>query len=128
MPELALSIDRLFDILKSEDVGAVSLFGRWLNDYFRQIAKRALGSAVIPDQPDFDPEEDHPMLAENLTNWFKKAYEDGKQEGIGKGIEKERRDSTRKLSIELLTLGTDIEKVAGIAGMSVAELKELIEN
>jgi hypothetical protein len=63
----------------------VSLFGRWLNDYFRQIAKRALGSAVIPEQPDFDPEEDHPML-------------------------------------------TDIEKVAGIAGMSVAELKGLIES
>ncbi len=122
--ELILSIDRFFDILKSEDVGAVKLFSRWLNDYFRQVAKLSIGTADVPDLVDFDPEEARPMLAENLTNWFKKAYEDGMQEGI----EKERRDSTRKFSIELLTLGTDIEKVAGIAGMSVAELKELIES
>ncbi len=64
--------------------------------YFRQVAGLTLGIADIPDLPEFDPEEARPMLAENLTNWFKKAYEDGKLEGIEKGIEKGSRESTRK--------------------------------
>ena len=120
--ELALSIDRLFDILKAEDAGAVQLFSRWLNDYFRQVARLTLGSADVPDLPDFDPEETQPMLAENLTNWFKKAYEDGKLEGI----EKERRESARKFLTQMLKRGLPIEEVAAIAEMNTDDVRTLI--
>jgi len=124
--ELALSIDRLFDILKAEDAGAVQLFSRWLNDYFRQVARLTLGTADVPDLPDFDPEETQPMLAENLTNWFKKAYEDGKLEGIEKGIEKERRESARKFLTQMLKRGLPIEEVAAIAEMNTDDVRTLI--
>jgi len=32
-------MDAFFDILKTEDSDAVALFGRWINDYLRQVAE-----------------------------------------------------------------------------------------
>jgi len=124
--ELALSVDAFFDILKVEDADAVRLFGRWLNDYFRQMAPDLIGDETI----DLQGGEDPAMLAENFKLWRERVLNEGIEQGIEQGIEKGLRrgtvESARKIAVRLLSRGMHPEDVAAIVELDVEELKDLI--
>lgn len=76
--ELALSLDSFFDILKVEDAGAVPLFSRWLNDYFRQMAPDLVGDSNVEIRSGEEPA----MLAENFRLWRERVFKEGKEQGL----------------------------------------------
>lgn len=113
--ELALSIERFFDIVETEDAEAVRLFSRWLNDYLRQVATELAPSDAI----DLRSEEDRSMLAENFRIWRKKVFAEGRLEG--------KRESDAKTARRLLARGQSPEAVAELFELSVEELRKLVE-
>ena len=113
--ELALSIERFFDIVKVEDAEAVNLFSRWLNDYLRQVATELAPRDAI----DLRSEEDRSMLAENFRIWRKKVFTEGRLEG--------KRESDAKTARKLLARGQSPEAVAELFELSVEELRKLVE-
>ena len=117
--ELALSIERFFDIVKVEDAEAVNLFSRWLNDYLRQVATELAPRDAI----DLRSEEDRSMLAENFRIWRKKVFTEGRLEGKLEG----KRESDAKTARKLLARGQSPEAVAELFELSVEELRKLVE-
>jgi len=95
-------MDTFFDILETEDNDAVALFGRWINDYLRQVAEIDLDAPDI----EFRTGEDPSMLAENLRLWRDKNIEEGRQE--------ERQDVARRLLLRGLSLAevTELTKLS----------------
>jgi hypothetical protein len=104
--EIALSMDAFFDIIKSEDSNAVALFGRWINDYFRQVA----GSDADAPRLDFRTGEEPSMLAENLRIWRKKNIKEGVKQG------------RQEVAERLLQRGMSLADVAEIARLSPEEI------
>ncbi len=92
-------MDAFFDIFKAEDNEAVALFGRWINDYLRQVAA---SDADVP-YIDFRTGEDPSMLAENLRQWRNKNIEEGRQEGRQEIVMVARRLLQRGLSLAEVT-------------------------
>jgi predicted transposase/invertase (TIGR01784 family) len=123
--ELALSMDAFFTIIESEDSNAVALFGRWINDYFRQVA----GSDADAPHLELRTGEEPSMLAENLRIWRKKYREEdfreGRQEGRQEGRREGRSEERREVAQRLLQRGMSLPEVAEVTRLSPEELLSL---
>ncbi len=86
------------------------MFGRWINDYLRQVAA---SEADVP-YVEFRTGEDPSMLAENLRQWRNKNIEEGRQEG--------RQEVARRL----LQRGLSLAEVTDLTKLSPEEIAKVV--
>ena len=76
-------------------------------------------------QAERDAYEDRLKWLRIETNTLKKQFNDGKAEGIEKGIEKGKKEKALDMAKKMLQCGISIENIADISGLSYQGIKEL---
>ncbi|QEN04183.1 hypothetical protein EW093_05515 [Thiospirochaeta perfilievii] len=112
------AIDDLVTVIKDSSILETKVFANWVNNFLL-----SQGEELVYE--DFDkikkPEEVLPMMAANIERYREKLISEGLEQGIKKGIEKEKVE----IAINLLKAGSEYTFVANITGLSIEELKKI---
>jgi predicted transposase/invertase (TIGR01784 family) len=115
--ELAMELDTLFEIIKNEEIDAISIFIRWLNNYFASLGVER----IIDIEQISDITEVKGMLATRLKEYGRRLKEEGREEGR----EEERERSRRETALKMKEKGFSIEQIIEITGLSSEEVEKL---
>ncbi|RKX73200.1 MAG: hypothetical protein DRP87_19295 [Spirochaetes bacterium] len=118
--ELEREIDTFFSIIKEEELEAVQILANWLNDFLatRDSEKRKPVMQKINSLMEVKS-----MFLTKLKEHDERIREEGKKQGIVKGIEENRRQTVRKM----LSKGYPVEEICEITGLSREEVERLKE-
>lgn len=111
--ELQHEIDTIVDLFRTEKPEEIALFVNWFKYMFQD--RKELVEEVQ------EMEEVKSMLRTSIKKYGKQLLQEGKLEGIQEGIQKEKRDTAKKLLKENMT----VKKISGITGLSVEEVEKL---